>query len=73
MYHMLMNHQEYEERDDDLTCRKIRRMNTKAKRMMNIKQNGGPIVEKHKMLMEKGLKMLINEEFDIIPGTKQFS
>ncbi len=73
MYHMLMNHQEYEERDDDLTCRKIRRMNMKAKRMMNIKENGGPIVEKHKMLMEKGLKMLISEEFDVSLGTKQFS
>jgi hypothetical protein len=70
---MLVNQREYEERDDDLTERKIRRMNTKAKRMKNIEENGGSMVEKHRLLMETGLKMLISEEFDMSPRTKQFS
>lgn len=62
IYHMLTKGEEYEERDDDLTYRKIRRMRTKSKRMKRFKEKKTPIIEKHKRLMEKGMKMLINSE-----------
>jgi len=62
IYHMLTKHEEYEERDDDLTNRKIRRMKAKSKRMNRIKEIGTLMDEKHKKLIDKGVKMLINSE-----------
>lgn len=50
------------ERDDDLTSRKIRRMKAKLKRMNRIKETGTLMDEKHKKLIDKGVKMLINSE-----------
>ncbi|MCK4903014.1 MAG: hypothetical protein KAS76_06600 [Thermoplasmatales archaeon] len=50
------------ERDDDLTSRKIRRMKAKSKRMNRIKETGTLMDEKHKKLIDKGVKMLINSE-----------
>lgn len=59
---MLTNQQEYEERDDDLTSRKIRRMKAKSKKMNRLKETGSLMNTKHKKLTEKGIKMLINSE-----------
>ena len=73
IYHMLTNHQEYEERDDDLTQRKIRRMKVRSKKIKRLKETGMPMEEKHKKLIEKGIKMLINSESVTNLGTKQFS
>ena len=70
---MLTNHQEYEERDDDLTYRKIRRMKARSKKIKRLKETGMPMEEKHKKFIEKGLKMLINSESVTNLGTKQFS
>ena len=62
IYHMLTKQEEYEERDDDLTSRKIRRMKAKSKKMNRLKETGTLINTKHKKLAEKGIKMLINSE-----------
>ena len=62
IYHTLTKHQEYEERDDDLTSRKIKRMKAKSKRLNRLKETGTLIDEKHEKLTEKGMKMLINSE-----------
>ncbi|MCK4347922.1 MAG: IS110 family transposase [Thermoplasmatales archaeon] len=64
IFHMLTNGVKYEERDDDLTHRKIRMMETKSKRMKRLKDKKTPIIEKHKKLMNKGMKMLINSDSD---------
>ncbi|MFW6173384.1 MAG: IS110 family transposase [Elusimicrobiota bacterium] len=62
IYHMLTKQQEYEERDDDLTNRKIKRMKSKSKRINRLKETGKLVDEKYKKLTEKGIKMLINSE-----------
>ena len=64
IYHMLTKGEKFEERDDDLTHRKIRKMETKSKRMKRLKEKKTPLSEKHKKLMNKGMKMLINSESD---------
>lgn len=53
---MLTKREEYEERDDDLTYRKIRRMKAKSKRMNRLKEKGTLADERHKKLMEEGIK-----------------
>jgi transposase len=62
IYHMLTKQKEYEERDDDLTSRKIRRMKAKSKRIKRLKETGTLIDKRHKRLIVKGVKMLINSE-----------
>lgn len=62
IYHMLTKQQEYEERDDDLTGRKIKRMEVKSKRMSRLRDTGILLNKNHKKLTEKGIKMLINSE-----------
>jgi hypothetical protein len=44
--------------------RKIRMMETKSKRMKRLKDKKTSISEKHKKLMNKGMKMLINSDSD---------
>lgn len=62
IFHMLKKGEKYEERDDDLTQRKIKKMETKSKRMKRLKKRKAPRVEKHNKLMKKGIKTLINSE-----------
>ena len=59
---MLTKGEKYEKRDDDLTHRKIIRMETKSKRMKRLKGKKTPTIEKHKKLMKKGMKTLIKSE-----------
>ena len=73
IYHMLTKHEEYEERDDDLTSRKIRRMKAKSNRIARLKEKKTPTGKKHKKLIEKSIKMLINSESVTNLGVKQFS
>lgn len=62
IYHMLTTGEKYEERDDDLTDRKMKRMEMKSKRMKRLKKRNTSTIERHEKLMKKGMKMLINSE-----------
>ena len=62
MYHMLTKQVEYEERDDDLTSRKIKRMKAKSQRMHRLKETGKLRNEHYETLAEKGITMLINSK-----------
>lgn len=62
IYHMLTKQKEYEERDDDLTKRKIKRMKAKSKRITRLKETGKLKNGNYETLAEKGITMLINSE-----------
>jgi len=58
MYHMLTKQKEYEERDDDLTKRKIKRMKAKSQRIIRLKETGMLRNENYEQLAEKGITMV---------------